>query len=98
MAPRKRFATFQGVVVDMEKALKNGPDSSDSVQIIPGTWTLVRQEPDGSTQDIANHVVAFDLHPDGSVIYSDGLRIWSLGAERKKLHSGQIIQSVAVLD
>ena len=96
--PRKRFATFQGVVVDMEKALKNGPDSSDSVQIIPGTWTLVRQEPDGSTQDIANHVVAFDLHPDGSVIYSDGLRIWSLGAERKKLHSGQIIQSVAVLD
>ena len=94
---RARFATFQGLPVQLEKALDAKSKNRDDVQLVPKTWELIRQPPAGEAEVIAEHVVAFDLGPAGEVIYTDGLRIWADGNPPTLLHQGHIVQSVVVV-
>ncbi len=91
---RGRFATFHGVTLQLEQVLKKRDKGDDSVQLVPATWELVRRSKSGAETVLARHVAAYDLKPDGTVIYSDGLRLWLAGATPRKLHHGKIFQSV----
>lgn len=94
---RPRFATFQGLPVQLEKVLNAKDADHAGIQLVPGSWELIRQAPSGEAEVIAGHVVAFDLGPKGEVIYSDGLRVWADGEPRTLLHSGHIVQSVVIV-
>ena len=93
---RSRYATFHDTTIGLEKILKHGSKIDDRVQLVPATWELMRQTPSGDESVVAKHVVSFDLGPEGEVIYSDGLRVWQVGATNVKLHSGHIVQSVVI--
>jgi len=94
---RPRYATFQGLPVQLEKILHAKNSNHDAVQLVPASWELIRQPETGDAEVIAEHVVAFDLGPNGEVIYSDGLRVWADGASRTLLHRGHIVQSVVAV-
>jgi hypothetical protein len=93
---RSRFATFQDTTIALEKVLDKTGRLDDSVQLVPATWELVRRDASGQETVLAKHVVAFDLGPDGELVYSDGLRVWQAGASPRKVFQGKIIQSVVV--
>lgn len=42
----------------------------------PRSWTLVRQEKDGSKRTIADGVAVFDVTPEGAVLYSNGTEVF----------------------
>lgn len=94
---QNRFATFHETTIALEKVLEQERRKGDAVNIVPADWELVRRDADGNEQVIAGHVVAFDLGPDGTLVYSDGLRIWADGSPRRKLHGGHIVQAVIVV-
>lgn len=94
---RARFATFQGLPIQLEKVLEAKAKGQDDVQLVPKSWELIRQPPTGDAEVIAEHVAAFDLGPDGAVIYTDGLRVWADGNPPTLLHRGHIVQSVVVV-
>lgn len=94
---RSRYATFHDTTIALEKVLDRRGEVDDSVQLVPATWELVRRAPDGSETVLANHVVSYDLGPNGEVIYSDGLRIWQAGSPRRKLFQGKVVQSVVLV-
>jgi hypothetical protein len=94
---QNRFATFHETTIALEKVLEQERRKGDSVNLVPANWELVRRDPAGNERVIAGHVVAFDLTTEGSVVYSDGLRIWADGSPRKKLHGGHIVQSVVAV-
>lgn len=95
--PRQRMATFQGLRVDLERALAKKGKATDSVQLVPRDWELLRYHTDGTVETIARHVVAFDIGPNGAIVYSDGLRIWEHGEPPRKLAEGHIIQAIAIV-
>ncbi len=96
-AARQRYATFQDMPVQLERVLNKRTRNIDGVQLVPDTWELVRREADGREEVIGRHVVAFDLGPDGALVYTDGLRIWQTGDSPHKLHEGHIVQAVLVV-
>lgn len=93
---RSRYATFHDTTIALEKVLNKGDKLDDSVQVVPATWELVRLDAAGEETVLAKHVVSYDLGPDDTLIYSDGLRVWQAGANPKKLYQGKIIQSVVI--
>jgi len=93
---KSRFATFHDTTIQLERVLNRKGKIDDSVQLVPKSWELVKRENSGAETVIARHVVAFDLGPAGEVLYTDGLRVWQAGSPPRKLHGGQIIQSVIV--
>ncbi len=94
---RSRYATFRDTTIALEKVLGKRGQIDDRVQVVPDTWQLIREDRDGNETTLADHVVAFDLGPNGELIYSDGIRVWEAGATPKKLFQGKIIQSVAIV-
>ncbi len=70
--PDRRTLMLWGKMVDAEKMLN---DRSAKGAILPPDWKLIRREPSGAEQEIAERVVAFDLLPDGSLVWTNGGRV-----------------------
>lgn len=94
---RSRYATFHDTTIALEKVLNKQGEIDESLHLVPATWELVRQEKNGDETVLAKHVVAYDLGPNGELLYSDGLRIWQGGASPKKLFQGKVVQSVVIV-
>ena len=94
---RPRYATFQGLPVQLEKVLNTKGGNTGDVQLVPKSWELVCQDAAGQETVVAKHVVGFDLGPAGELVYSDGLRVWAGGHPPVLLHEGHIVQSVGVI-
>jgi len=65
----------------------------DTPGLVPSSWELVRRAPGGQTEGIAKNVLAFDLAPDGSVLYSDGAAITRLATNGR---SDRILQAAFI--
>jgi hypothetical protein len=76
-----------------EKAGEDAPD------LVPKTWQLTRRTPDSRQEIIANGVLAYDLAPDGSVVYSNGNAIFLRDPQGKteQIHMERLIEQVVVL-
>lgn len=66
---------------------------------VPSSWELMRRTSGGHTETIARGALAFDVVPDGSVLYSDGAAITRLSAEGRseKLLEAELIEQVLAL-
>jgi len=60
--------------------------------LVPATWQLRRRSPDGQDVFVADHVVAYDLGEDGSVVYTNGFAAFRIlkGDPVRRQHSGLI--------
>lgn len=86
-----------GNVVSAERSGRGGDEAPD---LVPKTWQLVRRRPDGPEEVVARGVLAFDLAPDGSVVYSNGSAIQVLdpSGRARRLVVESMIEQVIVVD
>ena len=75
---------------------------ADKAVRAPSTWSLMRQPLEGAdgAETIAKGVRAFDLASDGSLIYSDGIDVYRMGADQgraTKVLSGEGIDFITAL-
>jgi len=85
-----------GNKVSAQQSQKPGEEAPD---LVPKTWHLIRQRPGYDAETIAKGVLAYDLAPDGTVVYSNGSAIFMLEPNGKtaRLHVERLIEQVTVL-
>ncbi len=86
-----------GNTVSAEQSAKSGEVAPD---LVPNSWQLVRRSPDGAEKILARGVLAYDLAPDGTIVYSNGNAIFVLSADGKsrRLVVESMIEQVAALN
>ncbi len=94
MDPRQLF-----IYGNLASAQMGQPLEDDAQGRVPSLWELIRSAPGGQKDVIARSVLAFDLVPGGTVLYSDGASITRLtpdGRSERVLQSEQIEQLIAL--
>ena len=94
MDPRQLF-----IYGNLASAQMGQPLEDDAQGRVPSSWELIRSAPGGQREVIARSVLAFDLAPGGTVLYSDGASITRLtpdGRSERVLQSEQIEQLIAL--
>lgn len=100
-APQVDHMIVRGRLLDLRKANKQAPGKADgeAQALAPKDWILLRLAPDGSREELASHVLAFDVTPDGQVVYSDGRNVYHLDptGKRKRLFSTGLVEALTIL-
>jgi hypothetical protein len=80
-------------------ASRSSPTSGDAPDLVPNSWQLVRRTPGGVEKVLAKGVLAYDLAPDGSVLYSNGSAIFLMDAQGniERVAVESMIEQVALL-
>jgi hypothetical protein len=80
-------------------AQQPGAESDDAPDLVPKSWHLIRQRKGYDPETIAKGVLAYDLTPDGSVVYSNGSAIFHLDSKGQttRIHAERLIEQVIVL-
>lgn len=90
-----QFLTLWGQAIDTKRAMqKNRGEQAGA--LVPKNWELVRRSASGEEQLLAGNVLAYDLGPDGSVIFTNGSAVFWLHTDgsREKICDGKMIESV----
>jgi hypothetical protein len=84
-----------GNLINVERALKKEADE-ESPSLVPKSWELVCQAPNGEESVIARGVLSFDLAPDGTIIHTNGNAVFRENLDRKseRLVESQFIEHV----
>ena len=61
-----------GRYIDAQRIMKNA-GKGDAPPLVPASWQLIRQPPDGAESVCATSVLSFDLCDDGSLVYTHRL-------------------------
>jgi len=89
-----------GNLIDAERAAQEDRlGEQDAPSMVPSSWQLVRQSPDG-TEVMAKGVLSFHIARDGSVIYTNGSAVHSIqpnGERPARILVGSMIEQVAAL-
>lgn len=87
---------LKGKRLDAEAALRKGALVNGVRSLVPANWQLVRRDRQGVETVLANHVVAFDMDKDGTIVFSNGNGIFELdgGDKPKVLVRDQLIADV----
>jgi hypothetical protein len=96
--PDRETVLLWGRAVHVEKALQTA-SSDKPVSLVPDSWQLMRRSPDGSEEVLAKGVVAFDVAPDGDILYTTGTTVYLLNeaGEQQRLMKGKMIERVVAL-
>jgi hypothetical protein len=89
-----------GNLLDAQKAARDSAEAGEPKAVVPRSWKLLRRQPGGELEVIADSVGYFDLCRDGSILYTTGSAIYHLQADgkRERLHAAPLIEQVAALD
>ena len=71
----------KGRHIDAETALRKRAFVSGVPSLVPASWQLVRRTPTGEEHVLAKHVVAYDVAPDGTVLFSNGNGVFAVGGD-----------------
>lgn len=86
-----RYLEIKGTNIDLRKLKK---DASKDGAIVPNTWKLVMLDSSGVEHVIASSVIEFDVSPEGSLLFSNGYKIFEITNGKKK----QIFKSSSIID
>ena len=94
----RRHLMLFGKLIDAEKALHDAKEG-DAPSLVPSSWELVRRAADGTEKTLAKSVLAYDLCPDGGILYTNGSSVFHLEAAGKsqRLCDGTMIEHVAAI-
>lgn len=72
----------------------------DAPALVPASWQLMRRTVSGSTEELAQKVLSFDIARDGSIVYSNGSAIYHIapsGGRPERILVGSMIEQVTAL-
>ena len=89
----------RGRRIDAQKALRRSVQKQQNPPVVPKSWELVRRAPSGEDEVLARSVVAYDLAPDGTVVWTNGTAIFHAArdGEATVLERGRLIDGVTIL-
>ncbi|HVT83315.1 MAG TPA: hypothetical protein VHM90_21930 [Phycisphaerae bacterium] len=92
-----RFLELHGKWIDTQKALR-AAEKGKPAALVPATWELMSMTEDGTLKSLATSVLAFDMAPDGTLVYSNGSEIFRLppGGPAERVCAHRMIQQVMV--
>lgn len=67
----------------------------EGMDLVPKSWELYRRSPNGRTTMLTNGVLAYDVRPDGLIVYTNGNALFLLypdGRKERLLNEGMIEQ------
>lgn len=78
---------------------QQGDAAGEDVDLVPSSWQLIRLHPDRDEEVVAKGVVAYDVAPDGTLVYSNGNAIFvrQPDGRTEKLLSERLIEQVILL-
>lgn len=90
---------FWGKLIDTRKQLRGSKKDKDG-GLVPKDWLLRRQGADGELETLASGVAAYDLLPDGGIVYTNGRHVYRLSADgqREKMFSDHGIHWLIALE
>jgi hypothetical protein len=77
-----RMLLLHGRWIDTQKALKAAQKGQPGA-LVPASWELMCMDEKGALTTLATSVLAFDLAPDGRVVYTNGTEIHVISTEGK---------------
>lgn len=88
-----------GQAIDTQRILSRKSARSTGESLVPRDWQLIRRRTDGTQQTLAEGVLAFDVDPDGRLIYTNGRAIFRLSESGapEALHQGELIERVIII-
>jgi len=90
----------RGRAVDARKALEDFKPDGEPPPLVPSTWELVRRGKRGGDRTLAKGVMAFDVGPDGTVLYTTGSAVYAMVGDEppRRLEKGSLIDQVVFLE
>lgn len=58
----------------------------ESADLVPKSWQLMQRLSEGQTKTLASGVLAYDVGPDGDVVYTNGNAVFHLHPDGTKRH------------
>jgi hypothetical protein len=94
MDPRQLFIHGNLARAQMAQASED-----EAEEVVPSSWELVRRGPNGETDVLARNVLTYDLAPDGSALYSNGLAISRIGPDgnSERVLQAELVERVLAL-
>jgi hypothetical protein len=91
---------LRGRMVDAAKALREAEKDQEAPSLVPNSWELVRWNPTGVETVLAKGVVAFDLAPNDTLVYTNGSAVYELNKQGKlrQLLKGNLIENVMLIE
>ena len=85
---------LHGRLIELRK-VRDDPQYAGN--LVPASWELVRRPPGRQWQIVATHVAAFDLSPDGAVVYTNGYDVvaWRDG-DKTTVGRHELVEGVGV--
>ncbi len=89
---------LKGRRVDTEKALRSGNAIQGVPSLVPSSWQLISRDRQGVEQVLATSVLAYDIHPDGRIVYTNGKGAFLLdsGMQARLLMRTELIEEVVM--
>ena len=90
---------LRGRMIDAKNARERDAMKNHDVSLVPDSWELIERIPSGDTRVLAKGVVSFDLAEDGTLIHTDGRRVYQIDSQGKsqRLFKEQLIQEVGCI-
>lgn len=97
--PNAQYLQLWGRWIDVRRTMGGGPANSEKA-LVPGNWQLIRVAPDGTEASVASHVVAYDVAPDGDILYTNGSAVYYVRAKAPSIRvaNARLIERVALLN
>ena len=80
-----RELLIEGNLINVRRTMRENAKNSPHPGVIPRSWSLMRRSADGNqTEVLAKGVLAYDVTPEGEVVYSNGKHLFlqANGSER----------------
>ncbi len=96
---KQQAVMLWGRAVDTKRAMSKSGDK-DEGNLVPKDWELVCRKPDNSEEVLARSVVFYDLCDDGSVVFTNGTKVYhrDLDGKQTLLCRGSTIDQLVVVD
>jgi hypothetical protein len=95
---QNQLLSLWGHAIDTKRAMqKNRGDQTGA--LVPKDWELVQRSPGGQEKVLASNVLAFDLGPEGSILFTNGTTVfWQQpDGRREQLCDQQATEAVVCL-
>lgn len=89
---------LKGKRIDAERALREEASVQGVPSLVPKTWQLISRTAQGQETVLASNVAAYDLTPEGEIVYSNGRGVFLLegGGKTSLLLKSDLIDDVFV--
>ncbi len=95
--PGQGVMMLWGKLIDAEKEM--GKSRNGQAALVPGNWELVRRSKSGSETVLASSVLAFDQAADGTILHTNGSRLFAIDAKgvSQEIARGKFIERVKTI-